>query len=338
MCYQFKIKIKIMKIAINGFGRIGRLTFRNLVSKKDVEVVAINDLTDAATLAHLLKYDTAHREFPFEVSFTENSLIVDGKEISLFAEREAKNLPWNKLGVEVVAECTGHYRTKEKAMQHIEAGAKRVVISAPATADIKTVVLGVNENTINEEDVIISNASCTTNCLAPMAKLMHENFGIENGFINTVHAYTADQNLQDAPHKDLRRARSAANSIIPTSTGAAKAVGWVIPELKGKLDGLATRVPVITGSLTDFTLVVKNDCTIEDIQKVFKDAAEGPLKNILKYTEAPLVSSDIISSPYSCIFQGELIQVNDKLVKLIAWYDNEMGYASRMADLLMLLK
>ncbi len=327
-----------MKIAINGFGRIGRLTFRNLMEKNDVEVVAINDLTDAATLAHLLKYDTAHREFKYEVSHTENAIIVDGKEIKLFAEREAKNLPWAALKVDVVAECTGHYRTKEKAMQHIEAGAKRVVISAPATADIKTIVLGVNDSDLNDDDVIISNASCTTNCLAPMAKLMHDNFGVEKGFINTIHAYTADQNLQDAPHKDLRRARSAANSIIPTSTGAAKAVGWVIPELKGKLDGLATRVPVITGSLTDFTLVVEKDCTVEDIQKVFKDAAEGPLKNVLRYTEEALVSSDIISSPYSCIFQGDLIQVNDGLVKLIAWYDNEMGYASRMADLLILLK
>ena len=322
-----------MKVAINGFGRIGRLTFRNLIRNKDIEVVGINDLTDAATLAHLLQYDTAHRKFELEVTHDDKHIIVDGKKIPLYSERAAKDLPWGELGVVVVAECTGRYRTKELSMQHIEAGAKRVVISAPATADIKTIVLGVNGDDISDEDIIISNASCTTNCLAPMAKLMHDNFEIQEGFINTIHAYTADQRLQDAPHKDLRRARSAANSIIPTSTGAAKAVGWVIPELKGKLDGIATRVPVITGSLTDFTLTVKKDVDIEAIKKVFKDAAAGPLKNILQYTEEPLVSSDIISSPYSCIFQGDLIAVQGRLVKLIAWYDNEMGYASRMADL-----
>lgn len=326
-----------MKLAINGFGRIGRLTFRNLFGQKGVEIVAINDLTDTQTLAHLLQYDSAHRKFQHEVSFDEQHIIVDGQKIPVFAEREAKDLPWAKLGVQAVAECTGRYRTMEKAMQHIEAGAKRVVISAPATADIRTVVMGVNDQDITDKDVIISNASCTTNCLAPMAKIMEDNFGIEYGFINTVHAYTSDQNLQDAPHKDLRRARSAANSIIPTTTGAAKAVGWVIPSLKGKLDGVATRVPVITGSLTDFTFVVKQDVSIEQIQEVFKKAAQDQFKGIIQYTEEPLVSSDIISSPYSCIFQGELVQVNGRLVKLIAWYDNEYGYASRMADLLIKL-
>lgn len=326
-----------MKLAINGFGRIGRLTFRNLFGKKDVEIVGINDLTDTKTLAHLLQYDTAHRKFEYEVSYDEKHIIVAGQRIPVFAEREAVNLPWANLGVQTVAECTGRYRTKEKAMQHIEAGAKRVVISAPATADIKTVVMGVNDQEITADDLIISNASCTTNCLAPMAKLIEDNFGIESGFINTVHAYTSDQNLQDAPHEDLRRARSAANSIIPTSTGAAKAVGWVIPSLKGKLDGVATRVPVITGSLTDFTFVSKSDVSVEAIQKIFKEAAEGRFNGIIQYTEDPLVSSDIISSPYSCIFQGELIQVNGRLVKLIAWYDNEFGYASRMADLLIQL-
>lgn len=326
-----------MKLAINGFGRIGRLTFRNLFGKKDVEIVGINDLTDTKTLAHLLQYDTAHRKFEYEVSYDEKHIIVAGQRIPVFAEREAVNLPWANLGVQTVAECTGRYRTKEKAMQHIEAGAKRVVISAPATADIKTVVMGVNDQEITADDLIISNASCTTNCLAPMAKLIEDNFGIESGFINTVHAYTSDQNLQDAPHEDLRRARAAANSIIPTSTGAAKAVGWVIPSLKGKLDGVATRVPVITGSLTDFTFVSKSDVSVEAIQKIFKEAAEGRFNGIIQYTEDPLVSSDIISSPYSCIFQGELIQVNGRLVKLIAWYDNEFGYASRMADLLIQL-
>ncbi|MEZ4917156.1 MAG: type I glyceraldehyde-3-phosphate dehydrogenase [Chitinophagales bacterium] len=327
-----------MKIAINGFGRIGRLTFRNLFDRKDVEIVALNDLADSDKLAHLLKYDSAHRTYQKDISFDENHIIVDGKSIPLYKEREAINLPWKKLGVDVVAECSGHYRTKEKAMQHIEAGAKRVVISAPATRDIKTIVLGVNDKDIKAEDVIISNASCTTNCLAPMAKLMHENFEIEKGYINTVHAYTADQMLQDAPHKDLRRARAAANSIIPTSTGAAKAVGWVIPALEGKLDGIATRVPVITGSLTDFTFIVKKNATVEAIQSIFKKAAEKEMKGILKYTEDPLVSSDIVSSHYSCVFQGDLISINENMVKLIAWYDNEMGYATRMADLLQKLK
>lgn len=327
-----------MKIAINGFGRIGRLTFRNLFDRKDVEIVALNDLTDPEKLANLLKYDSAHRTYQKEITFDEKHIIINGKAIPLYKEMEAKNLPWEKLGVDVVAECSGHYRTKEKAMQHIEAGAKRVVISAPATRDIKTIVLGVNDNDITAEDVIISNASCTTNCLAPMAKLMHENFEIEKGYINTVHAYTADQMLQDSPHKDLRRARAAANSIIPTSTGAAKAVGWVIPQLEGKLDGIATRVPVITGSLTDFTFIVKKKTTVEAIQSIFKKAAENEMKGILKYTEDPLVSSDIVSSHYSCIFQGDLISINDNMVKLIAWYDNEMGYATRMADLLEKLK
>lgn len=326
------------RIAINGFGRIGRLTFRQLIEQKDIEIVAINDLTDAKTLATLLKYDSAHKTFEHKVDYDEKHLIVNGKSIPLFAEREAINLPWREIGVDVVAECTGFYRTREKAQQHIDAGAKKVVISAPGTADIKTIVLGVNEEDLKDDDTIISNASCTTNCLAPMAKLMLKHFGIESGYINTIHAYTSDQRLQDAPHKkDLRRARAAANSIIPTSTGAAKAVGWVIPELKGKLDGLATRVPVITGSLTDFTLITEKEASIEEIQNVFKAAAENELKGILQYSEDPLVSSDIISSSYSTIFQGDLIRVNGKMVKLIAWYDNEMGYASRMADLLKLI-
>lgn len=324
------------KVAINGFGRIGRLTFRVLLDK-GVNVVAINDLTDTKTLANLLKYDSAHGQFSGTIAFDEKNLIVNGKSIPVFAEREAKNLPWKELDVYSVAECTGFYRTKEKAMQHIEAGAKRVVISAPATPDIKTIVLGVNENTLTANDIIISNASCTTNCLAPMAKIMHENFGIENGLINTIHAYTTDQNLQDGPHSDLRRARAAANSIIPTSTGAAKAVGWVIPELKGKLDGLANRVPVITGSMTDFTLVIQKKTDIETINNLFKKHAETNLKGILKYTEEPLVSADIVSDTHSCIFQGDLTFVNGNLVKLIGWYDNEYGYSARMADLLLLI-
>lgn len=327
-----------MKIAINGFGRIGRLTFRQLIDNADVEIVAINDLTNAETLAHLLQYDTAHRKFKHEVSFDDKHIIVDGRFIPLFAEKDARNLPWGALGVDAVAECTGYYRSRDAAMAHIDAGAKKVVISAPAGADVKTIVVGVNDADLTSDDIIISNASCTTNCLAPMAKVVLDAFGVESGFINTVHAYTADQNLQDAPHKDLRRARAAANSIIPTSTGAAKAVGWVIPALKGKLDGLANRVPVVTGSLTDFTVIVEKEASVEEIQAVFKKAAEGELKGVIQYTEEPLVSSDIISSSYSCIFQGDLVAVQGRLVKLIAWYDNEMGYASRMADLLLMLK
>jgi len=326
-----------MKVAINGFGRIGRLTFRNLV-KSGVEVVAINDLTDNEVLAHLLKYDTAHREFIADISFDDESITVNGKKIPVFSEREAKNLPWAKLGVDVVAECTGFYNSREKAMQHIEAGAKRVVISAPAGADVKTIVCGVNEESVTKDDILISNASCTTNCLAPMVKVLNDNFGIESGLINTIHAYTGDQNLQDSPHKDLRRARAAAQSIIPTSTGAAKAVGWVIPEMKGKLDGMATRVPVLTGSLTDFTAILKKETSVEEINAAFKKASEGSMKHILRYTEEALVSSDIISSPYSTIFQGDLTQTIGKQIKVIAWYDNEMGYASRMVDLILLLK
>jgi glyceraldehyde 3-phosphate dehydrogenase len=327
-----------MKIAINGFGRIGRLTFRQLIDSADVEIVAINDLTGAECLAHLLEYDTAHGKFKHDVSYDDNNIIVNGRAIPLFAEKDAKNLPWAKLAVDVVAECTGFYRTREACMSHIEAGAKKVVISAPAGGDVKTIVMGVNDKDLQADDIIISNASCTTNCLAPMAKVVLESFGIESGFINTVHAYTSDQNLQDAPHSDLRRSRAAAQSIIPTSTGAAKAVGWVIPALKGKLDGLASRVPVLTGSLTDFTVILEKEVSIEEIQAVFKKAAEGELKGVMQYTEKPLVSSDIISSTYSCIFQGDLVAVQGRLVKLIAWYDNEMGYASRMADLLRLLK
>jgi glyceraldehyde 3-phosphate dehydrogenase len=298
------------------------------------KIVAINDLTDAATLAHLLKYDTAHRMLEANVEHDEKNIIVNGHKIPIFAEREAKNLPWKSLGVEVVADCSGFYKTIEKASQHLDAGAKKVVISSPATDDIKTIVLGVNEETLLDSDTIISNASCTTNCLAPMAYIMHKHFGIENGLINTIHAYTADQNLMDGPHSDLRRARAAAQSVVPTSTGAAKAIGFVIPELKGKLDGFACRVPVITGSLTDFTLTVKNKVDKQSINDVFQQYAETSMKGILQYTEAPLVSSDIIGNYHSCIFQGDLTHTKENLVKIVAWYDNEMGYASRMADLM----
>lgn len=325
-----------MKVAINGFGRIGRLTFRKLIAK-GIDVVAINDLTDTETLAHLLKYDTAHGIFDGTVHFDEKHLIVNGKLIPCFAEREAINLPWAALNVDVIAECTGFYNTKEKAMQHIQAGAKKVLISAPAGADVKTIVCGVNDEMLTKEDILISNASCTTNCLAPIVKVLNDHFGIESGFLNTVHAYTGDQNLHDSPHKDLRRARAAAMSIIPTSTGAAKAVSWVIPAMKGKLDGMANRVPVLTGSLTDFTAVLSKTATVQEINDTFKQASESYLKNILQYTEEPLVSADIIGSSYSSIFQGELTKVIGNQVKVIAWYDNEMGYASRMLDLIEML-
>ena len=325
-----------MKVAINGFGRIGRLTFRNLLAK-GIEIVAINDLTGNETLAHLLKFDTAHGIFSEEVSFDAENIIINGKKIPCFSEREAKNLPWKKLEVVVVAECTGFYRSKEKAMQHITAGAKKVVISAPAGADVKTIVCGVNDDIVSPEDVIISIASCTTNSLAPIVKVLNDTFGLESGFLNTIHAYTSDQKLQDAPHKDLRRARAAAMSIIPTSTGAAKAVSWVIPAVKGKLDGMATRVPVITGSLTDFTFALSKEVSVEEINKAMLIASKKQLKGILKYEEALLVSSDIVSSSYSAIFQPDLTKKVGNQYKVIAWYDNEMGYASRMVDMILLL-
>lgn len=326
-----------MKVAINGFGRIGRLTFRNLLAK-GIEVVAINDLTKNEVLAHLLKYDTAHGQFDGEVSYDEDNLIINGKKIPCFSEKKAINLPWKKLKVDVVAECTGFYRSQEKSMQHIDAGAKKVVISAPAGKEVKTIVCGVNDNLVSKEDKIISNASCTTNCLAPIVKVLNDNFGVEGGFLNTVHSYTADQRLQDAPHKDLRRARAAALSIIPTSTGATKAVGWVIPELKGKLDGMATRVPTITGSLTDFTFTLKKDVTVEEINSAIKKASENEQKGIISYDEDKLVSTDIISSPFSSIFQPDLTKKVGNQYKIIAWYDNEMGYASRMVDMILLMK
>lgn len=326
-----------MKVAINGFGRIGRLTFRNLLAK-GIEVVAINDLTKNSVLAHLLKYDTAHGKFDGEVSFDEKHIIINGKKIPCFSEKKAINLPWKSLNVDVVAECTGFYRSEEKSMQHIEAGAKKVVISAPAGKEVKTIVCGVNDHLVSKEDVIISNASCTTNCLAPIVKVLNDVYGIKSGFLNTIHAYTGDQRLQDAPHKDLRRARAAAMSIIPTSTGATKAVGWVIPDMKGKLDGMATRVPTITGSLIDFTFTLNEPTTVEEINATIKKASENEQKGIICYDEDKLVSTDIISSPYSAVFQPDLTKKIKKQYKIIAWYDNEMGYASRMLDMILLMK
>jgi len=323
-----------IKVAINGFGRIGRLTFRELLGKENVEVVGINDLTDNNTLAHLLKYDSVHGKFNGTVSADEQSITVNGQRIEVFAEREPKNLPWGKLGVDVVLESTGRFVDEKGAGGHLEAGAKKVVISAPAKGNIPTVVLGVNQDILTGEENIVSNASCTTNCLAPMAKVLDDAFGIEKGFITTVHAYTSDQNLHDAPHSDLRRARAAALNIVPTSTGAAKAVGLVLPHLNGKLDGIAMRVPVPTGSLTDLTVILKTAASKADINAAFKAAAEGEFKGILQYTDEPIVSVDIVGNRHSCIFDSALTSVSETLVKVVGWYDNESGYSARAADLM----
>jgi len=321
------------KIAINGFGRIGRLTFRNLIESDNVEIVAINDLTATDMLAHLLKYDSAHGRFNGTVSHTESSLIVNGKEITVYAQRDPETLPWGELGVDVVIESTGFFRDAEGMGKHIKAGAKKVALSAPASGDIKTIVLGVNDHELTAEDTMVSNASCTTNCLSPMAKVLDEKFGIESGFMCTIHAYTSDQRIQDAPHSDKRRARAAAVNMIPTSTGAAKAVALVLPQLKGKLDGYAMRVPTITGSATDLTVQLKTEATAEEINAAMKEAAEGPLKNILCYTEDPIVSSDIVGDKHSCIFDAGVTSAKGKLVKVLGWYDNEAGYSARLANL-----
>lgn len=326
--------MKKIKVAINGFGRIGRLTFRRLLEKENVEIVAINDLTDNATLAHLLKYDSVHGRFNGTVSSDANSITVNGKAIKSFAERDPKLLPWASLSIDVVLESTGRFIDQDGAGQHLTAGARKVIISAPAKGDIPTVVLGVNDETLTDEMTIISNASCTTNCLAPMAKVLDDTFGIEKGFMTTVHAYTADQNLQDAPHSDLRRSRAAAYSIIPTSTGAAKAVGLVLPHLKGKLDGNAMRVPTPDGSVTDFTALLKRDATVAEINAALKAAADGPMKGILEYTTDEIVSIDIIGNPHSCILDSNLTTAMGNLVKVVGWYDNEFGYSSRAADLI----
>ena len=321
------------KIAINGFGRIGRLTFRNLIESDNVEIVAINDLTATDMLAHLLKYDSAHGRFNGTVEHTENSLIVNGKEITVYAQRDPETLPWAELGIDVVIESTGFFRDAEGMGKHIKAGAKKVALSAPASGDIKTIVVGVNDGELTADDTMVSNASCTTNCLSPMAKVLDEKFGIESGFMCTIHAYTSDQRIQDAPHSDKRRARAAAVNMIPTSTGAAKAVALVLPQLKGKLDGYAMRVPTITGSATDLTVQLKREVTAEEVNAAMKEAAEGPLKGILMYTEDPIVSSDIVGDKHSCIFDADVTSAKGNLVKVLGWYDNEAGYSARLANL-----
>ncbi|MDX1640489.1 MAG: type I glyceraldehyde-3-phosphate dehydrogenase [Balneolaceae bacterium] len=327
-----------IKVGINGFGRIGRLVMRAILKYQSdkVEVVGINDLTDAKTLAHLFKYDTAQGKFDGEVHADGNDLVINGQKIGVTAERDPANLKWDERGAEVVIESTGLFRNSESASKHLDAGAKKVIISAPAKgADIQTIVLGVNDDEIDKSNTIFSNASCTTNCLAPMVKVLDENFGgVEKGFMTTIHAYTGDQALVDGPHKDLRRARAAATNIVPTTTGAAAAVGLVLPHLDGKLDGGAVRVPVLTGSLTDLTAVVGEDTTADEVLAAFKKAAEGELKGILEYTDEELVSTDIIGNPHSCIFDSGTIKVDGNLVKVIGWYDNEAGYSARTAELI----
>lgn len=326
--------MKKPQIAINGFGRVGRMSLRALLRQGHVTVVAINDLADAATLAHLFKYDSNHGLFSGEVTHLGNHLVVAGQKIQVYAESDPAQLPWKSLGIDIVLEATGRFTDQEGASKHLAAGARRVVISAPTQEHIPTVVLGVNDHILQNNNPIISNASCTTNCLAPMAKVLDETFGIEKGFINTIHAYTSDQRLQDAPHKDLRRARAATQSIIPTATGAAKAVGLVLPRLRGKLDGMATRVPVANGSMTDFTVVLKHHATELAINQAMLAAAQGALKGILSYTEDPIVSVDVIGNPHSCVFDALLTAVQGNLVKVVGWYDNEGGYAHRIADLI----
>ena len=323
------------RVAINGFGRIGRLVFKAGMKNKKINFVAVNDLTDAKTLAYLLKYDSVHGILDTDIKAKDNSIIVDGKEIKIFSEKEPENLPWKNLKIDVVVESTGIFITKEGAEKHLKAGAKKVLISAPAKGDnpIKTIVIGVNEKDYDKKkDNIVSLASCTTNCLAPIVKVLNDNFGVEKGFMTTVHAYTNDQKILDLPHKDLRRARAANISIIPTTTGAAKSVAETIPELKGKLDGMAMRVPVADGSITDFVAVLKKEATAEEINKIFKSAAEKSLKGILQYTEEPIVSIDVVGNPHSAIFDAPLTKSYGKLAKVIAWYDNEWGYSCRMIE------
>lgn len=323
------------RIGINGFGRIGRNYLRAaLAQNSGLEIVAVNDLSDPAGLAHLLKYDSITGRLGAAVSVDGDNIVVNGKNIKVLAERDPAELPWKELGVDIVIESTGIFTDGEKAKKHIEAGAKKVLISAPATNEDATFVIGVNDHLYDpQKHHIISNASCTTNCLAPLAKVFNDRFGIVNGLMTTIHAYTADQNLQDGPHKDLRRARAAAVNIVPSSTGAAKAIGLVLPELKGKLDGFALRVPVPTGSITDLTLVSDKKVTVDEIKAAYKEAAEGPLKGILLYTEDEIVSSDIVTDPHSSIFDAGLVRVIDNTVKLSSWYDNEWGYSNRLVEL-----
>ena len=333
----------MIRVAINGFGRIGRTFCRIAQAKKNIELVAINDLADSKTLAHLFKYDSVHRIFQGEVKAGDGFISIGSKKIKVCSEKDAEKLPWKELNVDVVIESTGHYLDKESAGKHLKSGAKKVIISAPAKENIKSVVLGVNDSILSKDDKIISNASCTTNCAAPMIKVLDENWGVEDAYISTIHSYTGDQRLHDAPHKDLRRARAAALSIIPTSTGAAKAITKIFPHLEGKIGGCGMRVPVPNGSLTDISCILKKDTSVKEINAAFKKASEKSfnpldkhptgLKGILQYTEEPLVSVDIIGNPFSCVFDAEFTSVVGRMVKVIGWYDNEYGYSTRLAEL-----
>ncbi|WP_156756464.1 type I glyceraldehyde-3-phosphate dehydrogenase [Actinokineospora pegani] len=324
-----------VRVGVNGFGRIGRNFYRAVAaSEHDIEIVAFNDLGDVATMAHLLKYDSILGRLPEDVSVTDEGIKVGDHTIKALAERDPGKLPWKDLGVDVVVESTGFFTKAADARKHVdEGGAKKVIISAPASGEDLTVVLGANEGQYDGSQTVISNASCTTNCLAPLAKVLHDSFTVERGLMTTIHAYTQDQNLQDAPHKDLRRSRAAALNIVPTSTGAAKAIGLVLPDLKGKLDGYALRVPVPTGSATDLTVTLSRDVTLDEVQQAYQAAAAGPLKGILRYNTDPIVSSDIVTDPASCIYDAPLTKVTGNLVKVVGWYDNEWGYSNRLADL-----
>jgi len=328
--------MKKLRLVINGFGRIGRLTLRSLLKMQEVEVLAINDLADAATLAHLFQFDSNYGPFVGTVSHSSDCLIINKKKIKVYNAPDPINLPWKKLEVDIVIEATGRFLDKSSASQHLQAGAKRVILSAPpASNDIPMIVLGVNDQILATAGPLLSNASCTTNCLAPLAYILDQQFGIESGYINTVHAYTADQRLQDAPHKDLRRARSAAKSIIPTTTGAAKSIGAILPQLAGKLDGLALRIPIATGSLLDFTVILKKNTTKEIINAAVQEAAATYMKGVIAYVEAPIVSIDVVGNLHACIFDAQLTYAHGNFVKTIAWYDNEIAYAQRIADLAM---
>ncbi len=325
-----------VKVAINGFGRIGRLVFKVLQNEKDIDVLVINDLTDTKTLAHLLKYDSVHGRFPVPVKAEGEYLVVDQRKIKILSERDPSHLPWKDMGIDFVIESTGVFRDRQKLSLHLQAGAKKVILTAPAKDELdNTVVMGVNDQTLTPDQKIVSNASCTTNCLAPVVKVLYENFGLKRGWMTTIHAYTNDQQILDLPHKDLRRARAAAANIIPTTTGAAKATGLVIPDLKGKLDGIAVRVPVADGSLVDLVAELEKDVSAEEINSAMKKAAESDLKGILEYCEDPIVSSDIVGNNYSSIFDSLSTRVMDKnLIKVISWYDNEWGYSVRTVDIL----
>ena len=325
-----------IRVAINGFGRIGRVFLRSVLTNNQIEIVAINDLAEIGLLVHLLKYDTVHRNFDYKIVFSENSITINNQNILVYNKANPEDLPWKKLDIDIVIESTGFFRSRENASKHLKAGAKKVVISAPSTdSDVKTIVMGINDGILQSSDTIVSNASCTTNCAAPMVKLVNDICGVNEGFLTTTHAYTGDQNIHDAPHKDLRRSRAAAQNIIPTTTGAAKAIGKIFPDLEGKIEGIGIRVPVIDGSMTDLICRVENPISVDELRNTFKTIANDKLKGVLSYTEDPIVSVDIIGNPNSCIIDGLLTTVIGNLVRVVGWYDNEVGYSNRLVDLIL---